>query len=62
MKRMNVANEFTRLQRESQRAVELLGNLLPDRYATGVDPQAPPQFATRSSATVRDTVFTYLRK
>jgi hypothetical protein len=45
MKRMNVADEFARLQRESQRVVELLGDLLAEPDATQADPHGSRQLA-----------------
>jgi hypothetical protein len=45
MKRMNVADEFARLQRESQRVVELLGDLLAEPDVTKADPHGSRHLA-----------------
>jgi hypothetical protein len=45
MKRMNVADEFARLQRESQRVVELLGDLLTEPDVAKADPRGSRQLA-----------------
>jgi hypothetical protein len=57
MKRTNVADEFARLQRESQRAVELLGSLMAEPGKL-VRKCQPPQFAL---VVQRQPVVRYLR-
>jgi hypothetical protein len=45
MKRMNVADEFARLQRESQRVVELLGDILAEPDTNQPDPHGSRRLA-----------------
>ena len=45
MKRTNVFDEFARLQRESQRVVQLLGDLLAEPGATQACPDGSRQLA-----------------
>src|ERR1700737_2536365 len=61
MKRTNVADEFARLQRESQRAVELWGRLMAEAGEAG--PKGPPAtICTRGPTSTSGTVFTQLLK
>jgi hypothetical protein len=58
MRRTNVADEFARLQRESQRAVELLGKAMAEPGTKRIDQRRLPQFAL---AVQRRPVITYSR-
>jgi hypothetical protein len=58
MRRTNVADEFTRLQRESQRVVELLGRAMAEPGTKRIDQRPLPQFAL---AVQRRPVITYSR-
>jgi hypothetical protein len=45
MRRTNVADEFTRLQRESQEAMQLLGKAMAEPGTKRIDQRRFPQFA-----------------
>jgi len=59
MRRINVAREFTRLQQESQRAVEILGEVMAELGPDRVERRRPSRFARKVQ---RLPVITYSRK
>ena len=59
MKRTNVAREFTRLQLESQRATEILGQVIAELASKRVDDRRSSQFGPLVQ---RQAVITYSRK
>ena len=59
MRRINVAREFTRLQQESQWAVEILGEVLAELGPDRVERRRPSRFARNVQ---RLPVITYSRK
>jgi len=60
VRRINLEREFTRMQRESQRAIEILGELMAELDAARVEP--PRQPSPFASAVQRSPVITYSRK
>ena len=59
MRRTNVAREFTRLQQESRRAVEILGQVMAELGSERIERRRPARFARRVQ---RLPVITYSRK
>jgi len=59
MRRTNVAREFTRLQQESQRAIEILGEVMAELGPVRVERRRPSRFAR---SVQRLPVITYSRK
>jgi len=59
MRRINVAREFTRLQQESQRAVEILAEVMAELGPDRVERRRPSRFARKVQ---RLPVITYSRK
>jgi len=59
MRRINVAREFTRLQQESQRAVEILGEVMAELGPDRVERRRRSRFAR---SVQRLPVITYSRK
>ena len=59
MTRINLEREFTRLQQESQRAIEILGKVMAELDPARVERRQPSPFA---SAVQRSPVITYSRK
>ena len=59
MRRTNVAREFTRLQQESRRAVEILGQVMAELDSERIARRRPSRFAR---SVQRLPVITYSRK
>jgi len=59
MRRTDLEGEFTRMQRESQRAIEILGKVMAELDPARVERRRPSPFAR---AVQRSPVLTYSRK
>jgi len=59
MRRSNLEREFTRLQQESQRAIEILGDVMAELDPARVERRRPSPFVR---AVQRSPVITYSRK
>ena len=59
MRRINLEREFTRLQQESQRAIEILGKVMAELDPACVERRRPSPFARTVQ---RSPVITYSRK
>jgi len=46
VRRINLEREFTRMQRESQRAIEILGEVMAELDAARVERRQPSPFAS----------------